>query len=71
MPDVDLDESQLELFAQYVAALEGIGVNLQDERLRDTINAYPDNIDGDIALLSSGENVISLIFSGLWEFFRC
>ena len=28
MPDVDLDEDQLELFAQYVTALEGIGVNL-------------------------------------------
>ncbi len=27
MPDVDLDEAQLELFAQYVTALEGIGVN--------------------------------------------
>ncbi|OWY69009.1 hypothetical protein B7486_23250 [cyanobacterium TDX16] len=48
MPDVDLDESQLELFAQYVTALEGIGVNLQDERLRDTLNAYPDNMEAAI-----------------------
>ena len=48
MPDVDLDEAQLELFAQYVNALEGIGVNLQDERLRDTLNAHPDNIEAAI-----------------------
>ncbi|URD53554.1 hypothetical protein [Chroococcidiopsis sp. CCNUC1] len=48
MPDVDLDESQLELFAQYVTALEGIGVNLQDDRLRDTLNAYPDNMEAAI-----------------------
>ncbi len=45
MPDVDLDDSQLKLFAQYIAALEGIGVNLRDERLRDTLNAYPDNME--------------------------
>jgi hypothetical protein len=48
MPDVDLDESQLESFAQYVIALEGIGVNLQDDRLRDTLNAYPDNMEAAI-----------------------
>lgn len=48
MPDVDLDEEQLELFAQYVTALEGIGVNLQDERLQDTLNAYPDNMEAAI-----------------------
>lgn len=48
MPDVDLDEAQLELFAQYVTALKGIGVNLQDERLRDTLNAYPDNMEAAI-----------------------
>lgn len=48
MPNVDLDEAQLELFAQYVTALEGIGVNLQDERLQDTLNAYPDNMEAAI-----------------------
>jgi len=48
MPDVDLNESQLELFAQYVTALKGIGVNLQDDRLRDTLNAYPDNMEAAI-----------------------
>lgn len=48
MPDVDLDEEQLELFAQYVTALQGIGVNIQDERLQDTINAYPDNMEAAI-----------------------
>lgn len=48
MPDLDLDEAQLELFAQYVTALEGIGVNLQDERLRDALNAYPDNMEAAI-----------------------
>lgn len=48
MPDIDLDEAQLELFAQYVKALEGIGVNLQDERLRDTLNAYPENMEAAI-----------------------
>jgi len=48
MPNVDLDEAQLELFAQYVAALEGIGVNIQDERLQDTLNAYPDNMEAAI-----------------------
>ncbi len=48
MPDVDLDEAQLELFAQYVTALKGIGVNFQDERLRDTLNAYPDNMEAAI-----------------------
>ena len=29
LPDVDLDESKLELFAQHITALEGIGVNLR------------------------------------------
>jgi hypothetical protein len=48
MPDVDLDEAQLELFAQYVTALKSIGVNLQDERLRDTLNAYPNNMEAAI-----------------------
>lgn len=48
MPNVDLDEAQLELFAQYITALEGIGVNLQDERLQDTLNAYPDNMEAAI-----------------------
>lgn len=48
MPDVDLDEAQLELFAQYVTALKGIGVNLQDEHLQDTLNAYPDNMEAAI-----------------------
>lgn len=48
MPDVDLDEAQLELFAQYITALEGIGVNIQDEYLRDTLNAYPDNMEAAI-----------------------
>jgi len=48
MPDVDLDEYKLELFAQYVTVLEGLGVNLKDERLRDTINAYPDNMEAAI-----------------------
>ena len=40
MLDVDLDEAHLELFAQYVTALKGTGVNIQDEPLRDTLNAY-------------------------------
>lgn len=48
MSNVDLDEAQLELFAQYVTALEIIGVNLQDERLQDTLNAYPDNMEAAI-----------------------
>lgn len=48
MPDLDLDEAQLELFAQYVAALEGIEVNFQDESLQDTLNAYPDNMEAAI-----------------------
>lgn len=48
MPDVDLDEAQLELFAQYITALQGIGVNFQDERLRDALNAYPDNMEAAI-----------------------
>ncbi len=45
MPDVDLDAAYLELFAQYITALEGIGVNIQDECLRDTLNAYPDHME--------------------------
>ncbi|KJH69639.1 hypothetical protein [Aliterella atlantica] len=48
MPNVDLDEEQLELFAQYVAALQGIGINLQDERLQDALNAYPYNMEAAI-----------------------
>lgn len=48
MPNVDLDEAQLELFAQYVTALEGIGVNIEDERLQNTLNAYPDNMEAAI-----------------------
>lgn len=42
MLDIELDESQLELFAKYVTALAGIGINIQDEHLRDTLNAYPE-----------------------------
>ncbi len=48
MPDIDLDEAQLELFAQYITALEGIEVNIQDEHLQDTINAYPNNMEAAI-----------------------
>ncbi len=47
MPDVDLNEAQLKLFAQYITALKGIGVH-QDERLRDTLNVHPDNIKATI-----------------------
>lgn len=44
----DLDDAQLELFAQYVEALQGIGVDLQDERLQEAINAYPENMEAAI-----------------------
>lgn len=44
----DLDDTQLELFAQYVEALQGIGVDLQDERLQEAINAYPENMEAAI-----------------------
>ncbi len=48
MPEVDLDESQLEVFAEYILALINIGVNLEDDRLRDTFNAYPENMEAAI-----------------------
>lgn len=48
MPNVDLDEDQLELFVQYVTALQGIKVDLQNERLQDALNAYPGNIESAI-----------------------
>jgi hypothetical protein len=58
MPEVDLDESQLELFAEYVVALEDIGINLQDERLQDTLNAHPENMESAIqAVLEYAENL--------------
>lgn len=58
MPGVDLDEDQLELFAQYVTALQGIGVNLQDERLQDALNAYPANMEAAIqAVLAYAQNL--------------
>lgn len=58
MPGVDLDEDQLELFAQYVVVLEGIGVNLQDERLQDALNGYPDHMEAAIqAVLEYAQNL--------------
>lgn len=45
MPYVDLDDSQLELFAEYIAVLQEIGVDLQNEQLQEAMNAYPENIE--------------------------
>jgi hypothetical protein len=45
LPCVDLDETQLEVFAEYLAALQAIGVNLQNEGLQEALNANPQNIE--------------------------
>jgi uncharacterized protein (DUF2164 family) len=45
MPEVDLDESQLELFAEYLAELKSIGVLLHNQQLHDALNAYPENME--------------------------
>ena len=45
---LELDDDELELFARYVVRLQAIGINLQDERLQDALNANPRNIEAAI-----------------------
>ena len=45
---LELDDDELELFAQYVGRLQGIGINLQDERLQDALSANPRNMEAAI-----------------------
>jgi len=54
----DLDDDQLELFAQYVEALQSIGVDLQDERLQEAINAYPENMEAAIDAILNYANYL-------------
>lgn len=48
MPYVELDDDELELFADYVTQLQQIGVDLRDERLHEALNANPQNMEAAI-----------------------
>lgn len=39
--DFELDDDELELFINYLSELQAIGVNVQDERLLEALNAHP------------------------------
>lgn len=50
-PEADLDDSQLELFAQYVDQIRSIGVDLTNERLQQALSGYPENLESAIETL--------------------